>query len=83
MRVEGAAFESLKELLLDGSLNLGGLLSTLLAGHLTLLVFLVNGYHLLLGVHVRNAQFTLTNDHLMEFGEPLLALVALELCPEL
>lgn len=34
-------------------------------------------------MHVRDAQFSLTNYHLMEFGEPLLALVALELRPEL
>jgi len=34
-------------------------------------------------VHIRNTQFTLSDDHLMELGQALLAFVTLELRPEL
>jgi len=34
-------------------------------------------------MHVADAQLTLTNDHLVQLGKTLLALVALELAPKL
>lgn len=81
--VKSAYLQSVQELLLNRSFNLGCLQGRCLSILFSFLVLLVDSYKRLLGMVLRKLELSLSDDHLVNLGEPLLALMTLELSPEL
>ena len=75
--------QTTKQLFLDSQLEFGGDESFAFALRLSFLVPLVYALHLFLSVQSGDLELPLSDDHLVQLGESLLALVALELGPEL
>ena len=81
--VEGSHLQPVEELLFDGTVDLRRLLSLGLSVQLSLLVFSVDGHDDFLVVGLAQPQASLSDDHLVQLRQTLLALVPLELAPEL
>ena len=75
--------QAIQKLFFDRCLYFGGYERLGLALSLPLLVPLVDPFHLFLRMHPAYLQFSLADYHLVQLGQPLLALVALELGPVL
>ena len=81
--VKSTNFQTIQQLLLNGSLDLRGFKRGSFPIGLSLLVLFIDSDQSFLSVTVGDLELSLPNDHLMELGQPLLAFMALELTPEL